>query len=255
MRRSAKAWSAICAAAARNCASSRRYGAPPRTRRLPAPARRRRMTRARPPRTGRKDTGAQSHDGERFPAPQPARQRAALDLRCRVDPGGYIDVRSGKVEIGRDILTALAQIAAEELDVAVPAHPHGTRGYRRQSGRGRDFRQPVHPAFGIRPAARLRPGPRATVGQGGATAWRGGRYPDRDRRRHSSWRARLGDVLGAGRRCAAGPSRQPGCQAQATRCLSDCRYGTAARRHRRESLRAVSFHPRQHFHPPRFAPV
>jgi CO/xanthine dehydrogenase Mo-binding subunit len=36
----------------------------------------------------------------------------------RIDPAGTITVRSGKVEIGQGVLTALAQIAAEELDVA-----------------------------------------------------------------------------------------------------------------------------------------
>ncbi len=34
----------------------------------------------------------------------------------RVDPGGRIDVRVGKVELGQGILTALAQLAADELD-------------------------------------------------------------------------------------------------------------------------------------------
>jgi CO/xanthine dehydrogenase Mo-binding subunit len=42
---------------------------------------------------------------------------ARLSTWLRVDAGGYIEVRSGKVEIGQGILTALAQIAAEELDV------------------------------------------------------------------------------------------------------------------------------------------
>ncbi|MDT5314239.1 MAG: nicotinate dehydrogenase subunit [Mycobacterium sp.] len=37
----------------------------------------------------------------------------------RILPGGVIEVRSGKVELGQGVLTALAQIAAEELDVDV----------------------------------------------------------------------------------------------------------------------------------------
>src|SRR6202453_5040903 len=32
---------------------------------------------------------------------------------------GFVEVRSGKVELGQGVLTALAQIAAEELDVNV----------------------------------------------------------------------------------------------------------------------------------------
>lgn len=37
----------------------------------------------------------------------------------RVLPTGVVEVRSGKVELGQGVLTALAQIAAEELDVDV----------------------------------------------------------------------------------------------------------------------------------------
>src|SRR5690348_292306 len=35
----------------------------------------------------------------------------------RVLPAGVIEVRPGKVELGQGVLTALAQVAAEELDV------------------------------------------------------------------------------------------------------------------------------------------
>ncbi len=37
----------------------------------------------------------------------------------RIGPDGVVEVRSGKVELGQGVLTALAQIAAEELDVGV----------------------------------------------------------------------------------------------------------------------------------------
>ena len=37
----------------------------------------------------------------------------------RVQPGGVVEVRSGKVELGQGVLTALAQVAAEELDLDV----------------------------------------------------------------------------------------------------------------------------------------
>ena len=37
----------------------------------------------------------------------------------RIDADGTVEVRSGKVELGQGVLTALAQIAAEELDVDV----------------------------------------------------------------------------------------------------------------------------------------
>ena len=37
----------------------------------------------------------------------------------RIRSGGIVEVRSGKVELGQGVLTALAQIAADELDVDV----------------------------------------------------------------------------------------------------------------------------------------
>jgi nicotinate dehydrogenase subunit B len=37
----------------------------------------------------------------------------------RIHPAGVVEVRSGKVELGQGVLTALAQVAAEELDVDV----------------------------------------------------------------------------------------------------------------------------------------
>ena len=40
-----------------------------------------------------------------------------LSQWLRFDRGGYVEVRTGKVEIGQGILTALVQIAADELDV------------------------------------------------------------------------------------------------------------------------------------------
>src|SRR5262245_62911588 len=42
-----------------------------------------------------------------------------LDRWLRIDRGGTVTVFPGKVEIGQGILTALSQIVAEELDVAL----------------------------------------------------------------------------------------------------------------------------------------
>ncbi|HEY8368001.1 MAG TPA: molybdopterin cofactor-binding domain-containing protein [Thermodesulfobacteriota bacterium] len=64
------------------------------------------------------------------PGPAPARAAAlrlsgslgrtpALDAWIRVAPDGTVTVFTGKVELGQGILTALAQIAADELDVAI----------------------------------------------------------------------------------------------------------------------------------------
>jgi CO/xanthine dehydrogenase Mo-binding subunit len=51
-----------------------------------------------------------------FAVPLPAK---ALDRWIRLDPDGRIIVFAGKAELGQGILTALAQIAAEELDVEI----------------------------------------------------------------------------------------------------------------------------------------
>ena len=37
----------------------------------------------------------------------------------RISPEGFVEIRSGKVELGQGVLTALAQVAAEELDVEI----------------------------------------------------------------------------------------------------------------------------------------
>src|SRR5437870_4116037 len=42
-----------------------------------------------------------------------------LSRWLRIRPDGTVSIFSGKVEIGQGILTALAQIAAEELDVSI----------------------------------------------------------------------------------------------------------------------------------------
>jgi CO/xanthine dehydrogenase Mo-binding subunit len=44
---------------------------------------------------------------------------AALDTWISIDAGGAVRISSGKVELGQGIRTALAQIAAEELDIGI----------------------------------------------------------------------------------------------------------------------------------------
>ncbi len=55
----------------------------------------------------------------RPPLPASLRTNRRLSRWLRVRGEGYVEVLSGKVEIGQGILTALAQIVAEELDVAI----------------------------------------------------------------------------------------------------------------------------------------
>ncbi len=53
------------------------------------------------------------------PLPGSLQANPQLDDWIRVEPDGTITVRTGKVELGQGILTAIALIAAEELDVAL----------------------------------------------------------------------------------------------------------------------------------------
>jgi nicotinate dehydrogenase subunit B len=48
--------------------------------------------------------------------------RDALDAWIRINADGTVMVFTGKVEIGQSIKTALAQVAAEELDVSLDWH-------------------------------------------------------------------------------------------------------------------------------------
>jgi nicotinate dehydrogenase subunit B len=62
----------------------------------------------------------QSADGEKkTPLPGSLHVNRRLNQWLRFSANGYVDVFSGKVELGQGILTALAQIVAEELDVRV----------------------------------------------------------------------------------------------------------------------------------------
>ena len=64
-------------------------------------------------------TAASQAPGASAALPPPLAANPRLSDWLRVRPDGAIEVRSGKVEIGQGVLTALAQIAAEELDVSL----------------------------------------------------------------------------------------------------------------------------------------
>src|SRR5688572_33234289 len=51
--------------------------------------------------------------------PPPLTDARRLSQRVHFEPDGTVSIASGKVELGQGILTALAQIAAEELDVGM----------------------------------------------------------------------------------------------------------------------------------------
>ena len=56
--------------------------------------------------------------GQDRPAPLPGSLNGnrMLDAWLRIDPNGTVTIFSGKIELGQGIGTALAQIAADELD-------------------------------------------------------------------------------------------------------------------------------------------
>ena len=54
-----------------------------------------------------------------------------LDAWIRINADGTATVFTGKVELGQGILTALAQIAAEELDLPLARVTHDLRRHRR----------------------------------------------------------------------------------------------------------------------------
>src|SRR5205823_3266345 len=63
--------------------------------------------------------GAMSGAAAASPLPGNLRGNRRLSQWLRFRADGFVEIFSGKVEIGQGILTALAQIAAEALDVSV----------------------------------------------------------------------------------------------------------------------------------------
>ena len=63
------------------------------------------------------------------------RNNRRLEGWIRLEPDETVTVFTGKAELGQGILTALAQIAAEELDVGIETIPHGWRRYLTGAGR------------------------------------------------------------------------------------------------------------------------
>jgi len=59
------------------------------------------------------------NDDKPRPLPMSLQSNPQLDDWIRIDPAGTVTVRTGKAELGQGILTAVAMIAAEELDVGL----------------------------------------------------------------------------------------------------------------------------------------
>ena len=89
-----------------------------------------------------------------------------LDGWIRINPAGTVTVFTGKCELGQGILTALAQIAAEELDVAYERVEMVSADTARTPNEGHDRRQPVGREQRHGAALRLRRGAPDPVGAG-----------------------------------------------------------------------------------------
>ena len=98
---------------------------------------------------------------ERAPAPPAPKLPVSLAANpklsswLRFSPEGQVTVSPGKVEIGQGIVTALAQIAADELDVDIGRVRMVARIDGRQPQRRRHLRQPFRAAVGPRDPAGL----------------------------------------------------------------------------------------------------
>ncbi len=92
--------------------------------------------------------------------PGPLADNPRLDRWVTFPAPGKVTVGTGRVELGQGVLTAMAQIAADELDVAMETHHHPLRRHRVHAERGLYRRQPVDPvrrrghAAGLRRCAR-----------------------------------------------------------------------------------------------------
>ena len=88
--------------------------------------------------------------------PGPLADNPRLDRWVTFPAPGKVTVGTGRVELGQGVLTAMAQIAADELGVAMETHHHPLRRHRIHAERGLHCRQPVDPIRRRGDAAGLR---------------------------------------------------------------------------------------------------
>ena len=105
---------------------------------------------------------AQAAQARRQPSRCPGSLEGHADARF-LDPHRrrrHVTVFTGKAELGQGIKTALMQIAAEELDVAIAAHQARHRRHRAHARRGLHRRQPLDAGQRHRDPQRRRAGAR-----------------------------------------------------------------------------------------------
>ena len=84
----------------------------------------------------------------------------------RVLPSGVVEVRPGKVELGQGVLTALSQVAAEELDISVARVRMIPAATGASPDEGYTAGSLVHPALGLRHPSGVRGGQGTLPGRG-----------------------------------------------------------------------------------------
>ena len=157
---------------------------------------------------------------------------------------GQVTVSPGKVEIGQGIVTALAQIAADELDVDIGRVQMVRASTAGEPQRGRHLGQPFDAAIGPRDPACLRRNPADFSCRRVRSAGRRHRRA-RDQRRHDLRTRQYQDqLLGARRQNLAGSRGDAGRRAEDIDAARAGRKFRAAAGYPRQGFRASALHPR-----------
>ena len=102
--------------------------------------------------------------------PGPLASNPSLDKWVAFPAPGQVTIFTGRVEFGQGVLTAMAQIAADELGVPLASHHGALRRHRADAQRRLHRRQPVDAVRRRRAAAGLRRRARAVPGESGRDA-------------------------------------------------------------------------------------
>ena len=153
---------------------------------------------------------------QQAPAPSPPALPVSLAANPKLSSWlkfsstGQVTVSPGKVEIGQGIVTALAQIAADELDIDLSRVQMVRASTASQPQRGRHLGQPLHPAIGPRAASCLCRSSPDLSSAGGGTAGRRYRRARHRGRHHFRTRQCQDQLLGTCRGSLARSRRHAG---------------------------------------------
>ena len=177
--------------------------------------------------------------------PGPLADNPRLDRWVTFPAPGKVTVGTGRVELGQGVLTAMAQIAADELGVAMETHHHPLRRHRIHAERGLHRRQPIDPVRRRGHAAGLRRCAWPLHRTGGKSARLRGERTRHSRRRHPSQRrSDRSGLLDARRRCRSHRQGDRQRQAQGGRGFRQHRPKQRAARFAGQDFRRTRLHPR-----------